>query len=141
VATVSGAIVVDSSIAFKWLSALGENRVDLAVDLLHRHLTGETILIAPASLPWEVANALRWKRRIPSSEVIELIGHLEAIQIHLMDATYSRVRSAAELAYSHGLSVYDALFLDLATEFDCPLVTADYRAFADVDTSVEIRLL
>lgn len=134
-------IVVDSSVAFKWLSALGENRVDQAVELLHQHLTGEAILIAPSSLPWEVANALRWKKRLAPSEVIEIIGHLEAIDIHLVDVTYSRLRSATELAYRHDLTVYDALFLELAQEFDCPLVTADHRAFIGVDTPAEIRLL
>lgn len=137
----SGPMVVDSSVAFKWLFVLGENRVDRAVELLHQHLTGETILIAPSSLPCEVANALRWKKRLAPPEVIELIGYLEAIDIHLVDVTYSRVRSATERAYRHGLTVYDALFLDLAEEFDCPLVTADHRAFIGVDTPVEIRVL
>jgi predicted nucleic acid-binding protein len=39
------------------------------------------------------------------------------------------------------MSIYDALFLALAEELDCPLITADRKAFADIDTPVEIRLI
>jgi predicted nucleic acid-binding protein len=51
------------------------------------------------------------------------------------------LRTATDLACRHNLSVYDALFLQLAEELDCPLVSADRRAFAGIDSPVEILLL
>lgn len=137
----SAPVVVDTSVAYKWLHALGENHVSEAVDLLHRHVAGELILIAPSIMSAEVANALRWNPHLAPADVVEIIGHLEAVDVHLVDVTYSRLRTATDLAYRHNLSVYDALFLQLAEELECPLVTADRRAFAGIDTSVEIRLL
>jgi len=134
-------VVVDSSVAYKWLYAMGENYVDEAVDLLNKHLAGTVLLVAPSNLSGEVANALRCKPRLTPADVDELLGHLEAIDVHLVAVTYSRLRAATELAYRHNLSVYDALFLQLAIELDCPLVTADRKAFAGIDSPVEIRLL
>lgn len=135
------AAVIDSSVVHKWLHALGESRAEEATHILHEHLEGSVTLMAPSFMPVEVANSLRWKRHIEHPEVIELIADLAAIDIALFDPTYERVNRATTLAYEHGMSVYDALFLALAEELACPLVTADRRAFAGIDTPVEVRLL
>lgn len=135
------AAVIDSSVVHKWLHALGESRAGEAIHILHEHLEGSLALLAPSFMPVEVANSLRWKQHVEQGDAIELIADLASIDIALFDATYERVSRAMALAYEHGLSVYDALFLGLAEEMSCPLLTADRRAFADVDTPVEIRLL
>jgi predicted nucleic acid-binding protein len=141
VAAVSAPAVVDSSVAYKWLQPLGEDHVVEAIDLLRQHLAGAVILVAPSVFSIEVANALRWKRRLSSSEVVELISDLETFDVRLFDVTYQRLTMAIDLAYRHNLAIYDALFLQLAEELDCPLITADRRAFAGIDSPVEIRLL
>jgi predicted nucleic acid-binding protein len=133
--------VIDSSVVHKWLHALGESRTEEATHILHEHLEGSVTLLAPSFMPVEIANSLRWKRRIEHTEAIELIADLASIDIALFDSTYERVRRATALAYEHAMSVYDALFLGLAEEMGCPLLTADRRAFAGIDTPVEVRLL
>lgn len=133
--------VIDSSVVHKWLHALGESRTEEATHILHEHLAGSLTLLAPAFMPVEVANSLRWKKQFEDADAIELIADLASIDIALFDATYERISRATVIAYAHGLSVYDALFLALAEELGCPLVTADRRAFAGIDTPVEIRLL
>ncbi|MBW6468052.1 MAG: type II toxin-antitoxin system VapC family toxin [Anaerosomatales bacterium] len=135
------AAVIDSSVVHKWLHALGESRTEEATHILHKHLEGSVTLLAPSFMPVEVANSLRWKRRIEPAEALELIADLASIDIALFDSTYERVSRATTLAYEHGMSVYDALFLALAEEMNCPLFTADQRAFAGIDSPVEIRLL
>jgi predicted nucleic acid-binding protein len=135
------AAVIDSSVVHKWLHALGESRAEEATHILHEHLEGSVTLMAPSFMPVEVANSLRWKRRIEDAEALELIADLALIDIALFDSTYERVSRATTLAYEHAMSVYDALFLGLADEMGCPLLTADRRAFAGIDSQVEIRLL
>jgi predicted nucleic acid-binding protein len=137
----TGLAVIDSSVVHKWLDTMGEHRVDEAVTLLHRHVVGDLILVAPSLMPVEVINGLRWKPHLACEDVTGLANDLEAVNVSLFDVTYSRLRTATELAYRHNLSVYDALFLQLAEELACPLVTADRKAFAGIDSPVEIRLL
>ncbi|MDF1542221.1 MAG: type II toxin-antitoxin system VapC family toxin [Anaerosomatales bacterium] len=134
-------MVVDSSVAFKWLSPRGESGLERAVELLLSHRAGELTLMAPAFLHVELASSLRHSRYLDRDETIALVGALGELDIELIESTPTRLVAATDLSYRHGMSVYDALFLALAKELSCPLITADRKAFAGIDTPVEIRLL
>jgi predicted nucleic acid-binding protein len=136
----SGFLVVDSSVAYKWYYKADEPGAPEADALLFAQLAGECELIAPATLPVEVSNAMRYTQ-LPQDTVLDIIELIALARVDLYSITGPRLRSAAILAYRHKLSIYDALFLALAEELDCPLVTADRKAFANLDTDVEIRLI
>ena len=134
-------MVVDTSVAYKWLSSAGEASVQEAWSLLVSHLAGELLLVAPRTLYVELANAVK-NSRTPPGEAAELIDDLDILHIELFDPTSERLTHAMRLAYRHRLTVYDSLFLQLAEELGCPLVTADRRTFAGLaDCDVEVRLL
>ena len=133
-------IVVDSSVAYKWHYRNDEPGVEIADALLADHLAGSVVLAAPTTLTVELANSLRYSGLPPKrvSENIDLIG---AARIHLFHASTKTLQRAAELAFEHGISVYDALFLQLAEHLRCPLYTSDRKAFADIETTVDIRFV
>ncbi len=132
--------VIDSSVAYKWHYRNDEVGVEVADALLADHLIGRVILSAPTTLPVEIANALRYSGQ-PSVRVSEIIDLIGAAQIHLYHPSTETLLRAADLAFAHGTSVYDALFLELAERLRCPLYTSDRRAFARIETPVEIRLV
>ncbi|MHB9002852.1 MAG: type II toxin-antitoxin system VapC family toxin [Coriobacteriia bacterium] len=134
-------LVVDSSVAYKWLSAYNEKDVNDALQLLYSHRDGTILLAAPDTLYVELASAVRCARHITESQSLNIIAALGDLGIEWVEASPARLEAATSLSYQHRISVYDALFLQLAHELDCPLVTADRRAFAHIDTSVEIRLI
>jgi predicted nucleic acid-binding protein len=62
--------------------------------------------------------------------------------VALFEATHERTRRALHCAFENRITVYDALFLSLAQEFDCPLITADRTAFGAIPPEVaEVRLV
>lgn len=133
--------VIDSSVAYKWLSQDGENGLEQAFAVLWSHRSGELTLVAPAIIHVELANSLRYSKYVTEEDALTLVGALDDLEIGLIDSTPSRLMAAIDLSYRHGLSVYDALFLALAEELGCPLISADRKAFAGIDTDVEIRLI
>ncbi|TDB39604.1 MAG: PIN domain-containing protein [Actinobacteria bacterium] len=133
-------VVVDTSVAFKWVFQDGEDSVPEAMALLDAHLARRILLVAPATLPVEVANGLRYSG-LSAPDVLDALEAFEQLHLELIDADTSRIGRATSLAYTNDITVYDALFLAFAEELGCPLVTADHRAFADITTAVEIRLL
>jgi len=133
--------VVDSSVAYKWICVHDECGVEAANALLDAHRTGAILLAAPDLLHVELANVVRNSPHLGEDESFTIIDELPHFGVELMPSTPARLSRAVRLSYRHGMSIYDALFLQLAEELDCPLVTADRKAFADIDSPVEIRLL
>jgi len=133
-------VVIDSSVAYKWHYRNDEPGVEIADEMLSDHLAGRVVLSAPTTMPIEIANTLRYSG-LPAERVSEIIDLLGAAAIHLFHPSTETLLRATHLAFKHGMSVYDALFLELAERLRYPLYTSDRRAFTNVDTPVDIRLL
>jgi predicted nucleic acid-binding protein len=116
-------IVVDSSAMIAVLL-----REDHAKQVLES-LDGIESLAAPAMMPYEVLNALHSavrRRRLRADgigrSIAFYLGFPWALDIH---STEPRLREVSRLAEVHGLSAYDASFLELAMRQGCPLVSLD----------------
>jgi predicted nucleic acid-binding protein len=133
-------VVVDSCVAYKWFYRENEHGLAQADELLQAHLDRQVVLVGPTTLPVELSNTLRYAR-LSEEEVLHTIELIEAAKVELFPTTTRRLQHATVLALAHSLCIYDALFLALAEELDCPLVTADRKAFANLDTKVEIRFI
>lgn len=136
----SATVVIDSSVAYKWFYRDDEPGIDIAEQLLTDQMEGRVLLAAPATLPVELANALRYSG-LTADRTLEILDLIDAVNIQLHGVTKRRIARAVALAFAHGMSVYDALFLELAEHLSCPLVTSDRRAFEGVEAGVDIRLV
>ena len=84
-------------------------------------------LIAPLLLPYELANVCRQKsRRHPSlaAALLERFRALPGVGIELLPTDFDAL---PEFAAQHGLTAYDAAYLQLALVQRAPLVTLDAK--------------
>lgn len=131
-------VVVDASVALKWL--IEEENSDKATALTRLWDDEGTQPVAPALMPFEVANALH-RRVVRGDLMIEvaagLMQNLTSVGVVLHEMPYLH-RRALELAIQLGQgAVYDAHYLALAESLDCELWTADQRLYRAASPSVD----
>ena len=134
---VSGFVVVDASVAVKWL--VREEHTDKALAILRAWHEEEVMPAAPHLLPFEIANALhrkvvRGQLSVGDSArmILQLLG--SRLELHQTAGLHARaLELASELQQG---AVYDAHYLALAEEFGCELWTADQRFYRAVSVRV-----
>ena len=85
-------------------------------------------LIAPSVWPLEVANAMRngvRRRRFADEDVVALFNGLGEFEVEVMAAPGLGPERYFELSRTHGLTPYDASYLELALLRRCALATLD----------------
>lgn len=95
----------------------------------------------PALLLYEVGNILLLKTRLGPAGLDEAIDHLETLPCVVAPPATPLLKRAAHLGREFGLTFYDASFLALAVELDCPYVTADRHLFDRARTLPRVRHL
>lgn len=116
-------LVLDSSVALSWLLP-GEAAAD---DILERVVDKGAWV--PALWPLEVANVLlaaERKQRITQAQRTRAIALLRSLPIAVDAATAEHAwGDILTIAATHGLTVYDAAYLELALRLTLPLATFD----------------
>ena len=125
---VSGSVVVDASLAVKWL--VEEDDSDKAHAALQSWVAQDITRIAPHLMPFEVANALH--RRVLRGELnvgdsTRMIAQLLESQFQLHQPPGLHVRALQLASQLKQNAAYDAHYLALAESFGCELWTGPTR--------------
>ena len=116
--------VLDASAALSLLLEEGDGRAENAVDALFRQ--GRSAIV-PTLFIYEVTNALVMairRKRVDVVQAVELLDGLARLPI-VVDERTVRAPSVLELAARHGLTAYDASYLELALSRSVALVSND----------------
>lgn len=118
------ALVIDSSVAVKWLNSKDELMVDTSNTIMEHTQEEKVILLMPELAKYEIANALLYKGLT-----------LELLQTSLEDFYYLPIKFFPEditsseltikIAYESAMSYYDASFIALAKQHHADLITAN----------------
>jgi predicted nucleic acid-binding protein len=114
------AVVADASVAVRLL--LGEPSWIAA---WREWTTAGAMVLVPAHFGHEVANALLRSARVGAPEAIAMLGRLFRTGLAVADRGLGGLEGSVALADRHGLTVYDAAYLDLALDVDAELATLD----------------
>jgi len=121
--------VLDCSVAAKWV--LPEPGSAAALGWFERYASGEVLLIAPDLLLAEFASlvAKRSRRKqISAEQAYQAFSLMTKCAPRLFDMR-PRLFRALDLSLQHRLSLWDCVYLALALEHDCLVLTADLRLF------------
>jgi len=121
--------VLDCSVAAKWI--LPEPDRAPALGWFERYISGEVLLIAPDLLLAEFASLVAKRNRrkqISAEQAHEAFSLMTKCAPRLFD-TRPQLVNALDLSVRYQLSVWDCVYLALALERDCAVLTADARLF------------
>jgi predicted nucleic acid-binding protein len=116
-------VVVDASVVAKWY--IPERDHERARALRDDYLDGRHDLLAPALLPFEVLNALKYSGHYESDRLVEASSSLLEYGIELVP--YREAGPIPEVATELDLTLYDASYVALANANDATVCTADLR--------------
>jgi predicted nucleic acid-binding protein len=121
--------VLDCSVAAKWV--LPEPGRAAALEWFDRFTSGEILLIAPDILLAEFASLIakhNRRKQISAAQAHVAYALMTKCAPRLFDVG-PRLFRALDLSLQHQLSLWDCVYLALAVEHDCPVLTADQRLF------------
>jgi len=122
----SEGFVADSSVGVAW--AVHAQASAVTDELLDRVAAG-TPLVVPTLWPFEVANSLLVllrRKKILAEDRDRALGALARLPLVVDDeGPRLALGTISELAAEHGLSVYDAVYLELAVRRKLPLASRD----------------
>ena len=117
-------LVLDSSATLAWILEDEAGSSESALELMDRERA-----IVPMHWILEITNGLRMavrRRRVNREDVNHFMAQLRALPLQVDPQT--EIRGWDEipaLAYAHGLTTYDAAYLELAMRLESPLATLD----------------
>ena len=117
--------VVDASVVVKWF--VEEEGSDKALEVRDRYVNGELKLIAPELLPFEVLNALYYKRLFTIGELKSVSEALDAFFFELYPRRDECAKLTLEVAQENIITIYDAAYVSLAILKNTRLYTADAK--------------
>ena len=133
--------VLDCSVAAKWV--LPEPGRAPALELFERYASGQVLLIAPDILLAEFASLVAKRNRrkqISAGQAHEALSLMTKSAPKLFD-TRPRLSRALDLSLRRQLSLWVCVYLALALEHDCPVLTADLRLFRAGSGHPSVRLV
>lgn len=119
-------IVVDASVTLSW--CFPDEQTSLSMEVLKRLRTGEQVLV-PSFWSLEVLNSLlvgERRGRISRQQTEAFLRDVAALRPTFDYASLAQVNGPVQrLCRDHGLTPYDALYLELAMRAQAPLATQD----------------
>jgi predicted nucleic acid-binding protein len=134
-------IVVDTSVLIKWFKTRDEELLKEAKQLLEEIERRGVEVHVPALLLYEVGNILLLKTRLGLTALEAALDGLESLPFVVAPPATPLLKRAVRLGRQLNLTFYDASFLALAVELDCPFVTADRHLFERTHTLQRVRHL
>lgn len=119
-------VVVDASVALKWIPGPREEKVKEAKKIYQKIAGGEIEGWAPSFLALEMLNILVRKRKADPELAVRGIEVIMA-KLSAKDLNVEKLTQWRKLMEKYGVSSYDSLYLQLAGELGCKVISCDKK--------------
>ena len=119
-------VVVDASVALKWIPGPREVKVEEAKKIYQKIARGEVEGWAPSFLALEMLNILIRKRRADPDLAVKGIEMVMA-KLSTKNLDVGKLVLWKKLMERYGVSGYDSLYLQLAGELGCKVISGDKK--------------
>lgn len=133
-------LILDASVIIKWFVQHQEQDRKQAIWIRNQLVQGKLRVIVPDLIFYEIVNALKMKRGVEKSDLRIIIKILFQYPLEIVWPTEELMKNASLLAYENDLTIYDSIYLALAQDLDCPLITADIKLSRNTKP-VKVKLL
>ncbi|MBI2641664.1 type II toxin-antitoxin system VapC family toxin [Candidatus Roizmanbacteria bacterium] len=115
-------LILDSSVAVKWLNKQDENYTEQADKILKDVQGDKSSIIMPELAKCEVGNALL-NKKMSLPNTLGSLTTLYSIPIHFVPQSQQQAQNAMQIAHENNVTFYDASFMALAKEKKADLIT------------------
>lgn len=120
-------LIVDTSVALKWLNQDNEQNIDRADKILEDVKDGQAAILAPELLKYEIGNALLYGKKIANEDIKILLSIFYSLPISFILENTELANNTYILAKNLGITYYDASFVSLAKQYGATLVTENSK--------------
>ena len=117
--------IADASVIYKWY--ISEQETPEALALLEDFRSGVEQLAVPDLILYELANALRYNRKLKPEDVESALENFISLGIIIITPNLTIIKKTAHFAMRHDITIYDAAYAVLAESLGCDFITADKK--------------
>jgi len=115
-------LVIDSSVAVKWLNQKNEQYIKQADKILFDVQNNKITLIMPELSKYEIGNAIL-NKELNISETATLFDTFYSLPINFVNQDIESAQDSLKIAKGNKITFYDASFIALANKIQACLVT------------------
>ncbi len=121
----SKTLVLDASVIVKWYSE--EEDTEKALRIRDLFLKNKFNIMVPDLMFYEIANVVRYARGIVDKEKEAILNNIVLLNLDVVSVSRHNLIKSLSLALKYDITVYDAVYLVIASQKKAVYVTADEK--------------
>jgi len=118
-------MILDASVIFKWYVKKDEADMVQADLILEKFVAGTENIKFPDLLIYEISNALFFCKQLSLQDKQLAIAKFFDLGIEIVPINKNNIIESITIAEKQNITIYDAIYLALAKNFNEPLITAN----------------
>ncbi len=120
-------IVLDASVAVKWFNEENEDDVEIALEIQRQKILNKLEIIVPDLFFLEIINAFITRSAFSTEDILIMEEALQKMNLKIIFPGHSVLNESIKVARDFNLTMYDSLYIAIASFYQVPLLTGDKK--------------